>query len=607
MPLNKSHTFLIVHGWLLWVSWTLIGFVMIVSMRYFKYAYKWRVFTHAVLGISSTLLNLIYGLGAIYKNDGRVSFTVHGILGTLFSCLMVLNCFLGFFCHTLLTHTIWKGKCLQRVTRIHKLLSYLILGFGQCIVLGGLISFYRMFETNGYTDRAVDLSYLGFINAGVFAVLIGWLEVWQWLKTRNGGIALRVNCVSDDNKPRIISIDEFDRLVDKGEQLAIINDKVVNLREYSSHPGGKFTLQANIGRDIAKFFDGGYSMESGVNPVNHSYQALRVFDKLTIGYLNNQAVQSEAKIASYLYLNKHTAIIKFSTPKVVQGMKSYYSRFKDHGRHFQLAFPKLKIVRYYTTCNCMQPSVYQEYLRIINKALFSKDNRVIYLDNTLFDESNVDSVHLVIKNYNKKGGLSEFIHQSIAKGCENIPTDITENCGVEQIEVTLTPCEQIYYLKGPMGKGLQVKSTGVHIAFTGGTGCLLFLDLVAHLVRKNLGLLHNNEDSLLNSFCEDEPFKLVLYMSFVSRKESCGLKLCEGLRDICQKYKIENFELHLRFSDLKVPRWDKDFIHRELLRFQGKVNKIWVCGPPLMNETFDQNLQNMKGEFGLKSHQIEVI
>ena len=27
------------------------------------------------------------------------------------------------------------------------------------------------------------------------------------------------------------------------------------------HPGGKFALQQNIGRDISKFFNGGYSLE----------------------------------------------------------------------------------------------------------------------------------------------------------------------------------------------------------------------------------------------------------------------------------------------------------------------------------------------------------
>lgn len=39
--------------------------------------------------------------------------------------------------------------------------------------------------------------------------------------------------------------------------------------------------------------------------------------------------------------------------------------------------------------------------------------------------------------------------------------------------------KEIYQLKGPMGKGLMIKQSGVHIAFAGGTGVLVFLDLVS--------------------------------------------------------------------------------------------------------------------------------
>ena len=46
-----------------------------------------------------------------------------------------------------------------------------------------------------------------------------------------------------------------------------------------------------------------------------------------------------------------------------------------------------------------------------------------------------------------------------------------------------------------MGKGLDIKSEGTHIAFSAGTGCLVFVDLVAHLIRKNLGLLDVDEES----------------------------------------------------------------------------------------------------------------
>lgn len=40
----------------------------------------------------------------------------------------------------------------------------------------------------------------------------------------------------------------------------------------------------------------------------------------------------------------------------------------------------------------------------------------------------------------------------------------------------------LYEVKGPMGKGLQVQRTGIHIAFAAGTGVLCFVDLVGHLI-----------------------------------------------------------------------------------------------------------------------------
>ena len=42
-----------------------------------------------------------------------------------------------------------------------------------------------------------------------------------------------------------------------------------------------------------------------------------------------------------------------------------------------------------------------------------------------------------------------------------------------------------------MGKGLDIQAEGTHIAFTAGTGILVFVDLVAALIRKNLGLMNS--------------------------------------------------------------------------------------------------------------------
>lgn len=48
-------------------------------------------------------------------------------------------------------------------------------------------------------------------------------------------------------------------------QLVILDDLVLDVSEYmSNHPGGKFLLEHNIGRDISKFFYGGYSQDGNL-------------------------------------------------------------------------------------------------------------------------------------------------------------------------------------------------------------------------------------------------------------------------------------------------------------------------------------------------------
>jgi hypothetical protein len=110
---------------------------------------------------------------------------------------------------------------------------------------------------------------------------------------------------------------------------------------------------------------------------------------------------------------------------------------------------------------------------------------------------------MTIKNYNIPGGLSMKLHDEN----DNLIT---------------------YCIKGPMGKGLRVKRNGTHIAFTAGTGCLIFMDLVAYLVKINLQL---GEESKNNYF--DNNFKFIFYVSFPRRSECIGYDLCDGLEKIC--------------------------------------------------------------------------
>ena len=82
-------------------------------------------------------------------------------------------------------------------------------------------------------------------------------------------------------------------------------------------------------------------------------------------------------------------------------------------------------------------------------------------------------------------------------------------------------------------------------------------------------------------------------MSFQNRAQSIGLELFEALEAYCKRTKTNNFRLHLRLSQEGVNPglWDAQFIRREISQLGCKnVQKVWVCGPPAMNETFDKVL-----------------
>lgn len=58
------------------------------------------------------------------------------------------------------------------------------------------------------------------------------------------------------------------------------------------HPGGKFTLRKNVGRDVTKFFNGAYRLVNGAKgdrQLTHSVSAQLIANSMTIGYLEGQA------------------------------------------------------------------------------------------------------------------------------------------------------------------------------------------------------------------------------------------------------------------------------------------------------------------------------
>lgn len=111
----------------------------------------------------------------------------------------------------------------------------------------------------------------------------------------------------------LISRFQFNNLVRSGRKLVLFNNNVLDVETFmGEHPGTRFVIEENIGREIGKYFYGAYSLEENVAPHVHSRYAADVMKKLVIGkldisvkYENEDEVQRKTcklLFASYLRL-----------------------------------------------------------------------------------------------------------------------------------------------------------------------------------------------------------------------------------------------------------------------------------------------------------------
>lgn len=120
---------------------------------------------------------------------------------------------------------------------------------GQVAIVTGVKEYYDIYTLTS--------SPLGIIHIVVFFALILICEV-----------SMRLYKMKEPNsfrKPEItMTVDEFTNIVSKGEkQLVLLDDIVLDVSYYmDNYPGGKFLLSHNVGRDVSKFFYGGYALDN---------------------------------------------------------------------------------------------------------------------------------------------------------------------------------------------------------------------------------------------------------------------------------------------------------------------------------------------------------
>lgn len=168
-------------------------------------------------------------------------------------------------------------------------------------------------------------------------------------------------------------------------------------------------------------------------------------------------------------------------------------------------------------------------------------------------------------------------------------------------------------MKGPMGLGLQVNSRGKHIAYTAGTGILPFMDLIAHLIlklsEKNDGPvifgdkdLQQQRNDIENGFTEIdiENFSLELHTNFENEEEIIGLEMINLLTEMTQKMNMTDLFYHncrISSRDKHIEKYNESNLHAKFSEYENSnqnIRKVWLCGPPLMQEHFTNAVNRLE-------------
>ena len=228
----------------------------------------------------------------------------HAVLGLIVLSAILIVAFSGM--NTIMIAKFYRGtpawskspEPQTRVGKFHKLAGYSIILLGLAATTSGLYTYQKTFYEGNEDVRYAIANFFVFISILIFSELI--YRIWKWRSSVE---------VSKKESKRSITLEEFsDLVINKKKRLIILDNKVLDFGEYDDfHPGGKFYLQKNIGRDISKFFYGSYKLinDSTQKAKNHSAAAMAIANGLTIGHLEGQGkvVPIKVRITKTIYVN----------------------------------------------------------------------------------------------------------------------------------------------------------------------------------------------------------------------------------------------------------------------------------------------------------------
>ena len=143
-----------------------------------------------------------------------------------------------------------------------------------------------------------------------------------------------------------MNAEDFELEVTKGKRtLLILDDLVVDVTSFAgSHPGGRFVLEKNNGKDISKYFHGGYSFEplQGSTNHRHSNYARTIVNSLIVARYVSKKESVVASIADSATTSQQYDSIKTFKLQVIRGeeqefkrlIHNFYPDFVAMGKHY---------------------------------------------------------------------------------------------------------------------------------------------------------------------------------------------------------------------------------------------------------------------------------
>lgn len=223
-----------------------------------RHYWKWRQALHSMLGVI-TLIFTIAGALIILKYVGWTFYftTWHNVAGTVFMGLCSLLCIGGIFVLTIKRYCDyeWATKSMLRISSLHKYLGYFVILTVQVAVCTGITRIILLGDKSKQTWVA--------LVAGNLAFFFGALAIGEYYYQKRQATQILFKSLLEIQVG--MSRSQFDTLVARGEQLVILDNLVLNVKEFINvHPGGKFVMRHTIGTDISKYFFGGYSLEGNL-------------------------------------------------------------------------------------------------------------------------------------------------------------------------------------------------------------------------------------------------------------------------------------------------------------------------------------------------------